>query len=174
VVPAVGFEVQIGRPDDGRRVRWAIPSRVEFAARFRRGWECLIGVLDGEPVSASWHSTESSHVSHAHAFTLELGHGSAWEHSVYVRPGNRGSGIFDLHWSLVWKRLRETGIRRIYAPIAAYNERSLRAHARVGFEVLCDYHVFRLGGLIRHRVEARPGSGLESSIGWGAWSGTAA
>ena len=55
------------------------------------------------------------------------------EHSVYVDDAARGSGAADLLMDELESVARANGIRQMVATIDAFNDRSIRFHARRGF-----------------------------------------
>lgn len=170
------------RPLDKVTIRWggpedeaALQTIRRRAGGYARNFEtslCLIGEVDGTPASFNFFETGSWHDSKSNAYRFRLGPGAAWAWGFEVHPRFRLSGVFAKQWVVGQGMLAERGIDRIYGSIQADNPRSVKSHRRLGFRMLCSFEIWRVLGLVWHRVVPEEGGGLEASSGWGSWSGT--
>ncbi len=77
--------------------------------------------------------------------------------------------MFGRPWADAYDMIRARGFETSYTSMPEdENVVSLRSHARLGFEVLCRYHVLRSAGLTRYRVRWEDG---RTERGVRLWSG---
>jgi L-amino acid N-acyltransferase YncA len=145
------FETRLAGPADIPALA-RIQPRSWYASKLAEGDLCTICWAEGEPAAMSWFYPGEAHHSAPNAFDFRLGPRGCWSYWVTVHPDHRMRGALARLWVDSMRILRERGIDVVYSGIEEANQASLRAHCRLGFQVLCRLSVFRLAGLTLHRV----------------------
>jgi hypothetical protein len=164
--------IRWGGPDDEADLTRIRPRHDGYGEHFRAGKRLLVGEVGGEVASFNWFDFDEVHDSPANGYRFELPPRSVWAFGFEVDPKFRMSGVFHKHWYEAMAMLGEMGVDRVYGSIQNDNPRSVNSHRRLGFEILYEFLLLRIGGVIRHRVLPFGEADLPSSSGFGRWEGT--
>lgn len=125
-------------------------SPEEIRTRFESAGVCLAAFRGDEPAPLGfiwllWAPyTETTH--RCRLIPPEDGR-SVLDVDIYIQPRERGGMTFMRLWQAANAYLRDRGITHSYSRISAYNGRSLRAHQRMGAEILGSQIFVEIGGL---------------------------
>ncbi|HTV03293.1 MAG TPA: GNAT family N-acetyltransferase [Luteitalea sp.] len=131
--------------------RWLAVPAFQFPARLalqgrnwlRRGDQCLVGLLDGQPATYLWVGTS---VREFPGTPCVIGPGTAYVYKTFTLASLRGRGLNTAALHEVRRRSVQAGHRRLLIDVAADNAASLRAIERAGFVRAARFFIVRLGG----------------------------
>jgi GNAT superfamily N-acetyltransferase len=124
----------------------ALSRAEELGARLRRGDTCLAAFRDGRLVGYLWLCFCPFEDDETHCrFAPLQGAGGAWDYDLSVAPESRGGGAFAALWDAAWEVLRREGYSWTASRVSAFNDRSLRAHRRIGAVATGTLLVLRAG-----------------------------
>lgn len=167
--PLPGFELHWGSRRDLPRLSKVRNRPREFERFLEAGCLCLLGAVDGEPVSFSWIELEHSHVSRPNAYCFPLGQGAAWAFGFSSIRGLEDRELFHHHWWNKMRLLGEAGIREVFLAVQSDDQQERTAHRVAGFEMVFELDLLRICGATFHRVGDLSRGGARLSAGFGSW-----
>lgn len=150
------LEVRVLAPGDPARAR-ALSQPGDLARRQARGDTCLAAFQDGRVVGYLWLCFAPFDDDETRCrFTPRVGEGGAWDFDLSVAPAARGGAVFAALWDGAWAVLRQGGYRWTGSRVSAFNDLSLRSHARIGARPAAAFLVLRAGGCRAVFATVRP------------------
>jgi GNAT superfamily N-acetyltransferase len=152
------LEVRVLAPDDPERAR-ALSQPADLPRRQARGDTCLAAFQDGRMVGYLWlcfAPFDDDETLCRFAPREGEGEGGAWDFDLSVAPENRGGAVFAALWDGAWSVLRQGGYRWTASRVSAFNDLSLRSHARIGARPAGAFLVLRAGGCRAVLATVRP------------------
>lgn len=124
----------------------ALSRAGELDERLRRGDTCLAAFQDGRLAGYLWLCFAPFEDDETGCrFALLPGAGGAWDFDLLVAPESRGGIAFAALWDAAWDVLRRRGYAWTASRVSAFNDRSLRAHRRIGAAATGTILVLRAG-----------------------------
>jgi len=140
------LEVRVLTPNDPERAR-ALSQPADLPRRQARGDACLAAFQDGRMVGYLWLCFAPFDDDETLCrFVPREGGGGAWDFDLSVAPESRGGPVFAALWDGAWSVLRRGGYRWTASRVSAFNDLSLRSHARIGARPAGAFLVLRAGG----------------------------
>lgn len=140
------LEVRVLEPDDPARAR-ALSQPTDLPRRQARGDTCLAAFQDGRMVGHLWLCFAPFDDDETLCrFVPREGEGGAWDFDLSVAPESRGGAVFAALWDGAWPALRQGGYAWTASRVSAFNDLSLRSHARIGARPAGSFLVLRAGG----------------------------
>lgn len=135
----------LGRPPD------------EIARRLAGGAVCFLALREGRIIGHLW-VTRSPYLEphHRTCFVPYPAHSVAWDFDMVIAPEERLGLAFARLWDHANEVLRAHGAAWTCSRVSAFNNASLRAHARMGMRVLHSVHYLGVGSLQLMVGNARP------------------
>lgn len=135
-------------PEDGNPI---------FHRRHQRGSLC-VGLFSGDRLVAfAWAKPEKNDWEDEDRYTLSMGAGGAYLFDTFIHPDWRGQNVYAVLLQNLQRRLQEEGIQRFFLLIDLGNERSIRAHKKLGVLPLETITCICLLGLRSHRATGNAG-----------------
>lgn len=111
----------------------ALSRAAELDDRLRRGDTCLAAFQDGRLAGYLWLCFAPFEDDETGCrFAPAPDAGGAWDFDLSVAPESRGGTTFAALWDAAWAVLRQRGCSWTASRVSAFNDRSLRAHRRIG------------------------------------------
>jgi len=135
----------------------ALSQPGDLARRRARGDSCLGAFQDGRLVGYLWLCFAPFDDEETRCrFAPREGEGGAWDFDLSVAPASRGSAVFAALWDGAWAALRQGGYGWTGSRVSAFNDLSLRSHARIGARPAAAFLVLRAGGWRAVFASVRP------------------
>jgi GNAT superfamily N-acetyltransferase len=126
---------------------FARPAEV-IAARYQQGAICFVAFHGDDAVGCLWLAPGRYFEDEvACCFQPEPSGEAAWDFDVYVRDDYRASRVFSYLWDAAFCWLRENGFQWTMSRIDAFNAASIRAHRRLGAQIVGHAFFVVLGGV---------------------------
>ena len=139
------LEVRVLGPDDQARAM-ALSQPADLPRRQARGDTCLAAFQDGRMVGHLWLCFAPFDDDETLCrFVPRAGEAGAWDFDLSVAPESRGGAVFAALWDGAWSVLRQGGYRWTASRVSAFNDLSLRSHARIGARPAGAFLVLRAG-----------------------------
>ncbi len=124
----------------------ALSRAGELDERLRRGDTCLAAFQDGRLAGYLWLCYAPFEDDETGCrFAPLAAAGGAWDFDLSVAPESRGGIAFAALWDAAWGELRRQGYGWTASRVSAFNDRSLRAHRRLGAVTTGTILVLRAG-----------------------------
>lgn len=102
-------------------------------ARFHQGAECLVAFSGDEPIGFLWFTLGDYDEDEVRCrYKMAPPRATAWDFDVFVVAEHRLGPAFLRLWDAADASMTARGVRWTFSRIDAFNETSLRAHARLG------------------------------------------
>jgi len=145
-----------GTPEQAHGTPFGRPQAA-IEHRLRHGARYVLAHLGGRLVGFQWFTLRDCVEDEVRCvFQLSPGDRCAWDFDIFVEPQARASPVFLRLWDATNAILRDHDVDLTLSRINAFNQASMRAHARLGAEPV-GWGVFLLAGRLQMSVlSSRP------------------
>jgi len=137
-----------------------------MASRYSLGCLCVGLRRAGRLAGYAWASIGSNVLEDHDRYVMALGPGGAYVFDTFLRPNERGKGLYRLLMQRLQERLRSLGATRFFLTVDAFNTRSLKAHAKLGARWVETVTYWRRLNVETHRAVSQAGRHTALDLPW--------